>query len=114
MRSKGMRPSVVGPVDVEIAKQLCFDRFVAVSDPLDAGLVRALDAYVDERVDDLVGLVRDLVGFDTVSVDLAPGSEHRTNEEGALQEFVGRRAGRPRRGASTSGSPTPASCATTR
>ena len=62
---------------------------MAVSDPLDPGLVAALDAYVDERLDDLVGLVRDLVGFDTVSVDLAPGSEHRENEEGALQEMVG-------------------------
>jgi acetylornithine deacetylase len=68
---------------------LCFDPFVAVSDPLDPGLVRALDAYVDESLDDLVALVRDLVGFNTVSVDLAPGSEHRTNEEGALQEMVG-------------------------
>ena len=58
-------------------------------DALDPGLVDALDAYVDERLDDLVGLVRELVSFNTVSVDLAPGSEHRTNDEGALQEMVG-------------------------
>jgi acetylornithine deacetylase len=67
---------------------LCFDPFVAGAQ-LDPALVDELDSYVDERLDDLVGLVRDLVGFDTVSVDLAPGSEHRENEEGALQELVG-------------------------
>jgi acetylornithine deacetylase len=56
---------------------------------LDAGLTSALDAYIDERTDDLVELTRTLVRFETVSVDLAPESEHRTNDEGALQEFVG-------------------------
>lgn len=59
------------------------------ADPLDPALVDALDAFVDERLDDLVALVRDLVGFNTVSVDLAPGSEHRENQEGALQDMVG-------------------------
>jgi acetylornithine deacetylase len=47
------------------------------------------DAFIDERLDDLVELTRDLVGFNTVSVDLAPGSEHRTNHEGELQAYVG-------------------------
>ena len=56
---------------------------------LDLAPVEELDSYVDEHLDDLVGLVRDLVRFDTVSVDLAPGSDHRENEEGALQELVG-------------------------
>ena len=87
---------------------------MAVSDPLDSGLVRALDAYVDERLDDLVELVRDLVGFDTVSVDLAPGSEHRENEEGALQEMVGAACWPTSAPRSTSGSPTRRRCATTR
>ena len=32
-------------------------------------------------------------GFDTVSVDLSPGSDHRRNEEAQLQEFVGTRLG---------------------
>jgi acetylornithine deacetylase len=51
----------------------------------------SVDAYVDAHVDDLVGLVRALVGFDTTSVDLSPGSTHTTNEEGDLQAFVGER-----------------------
>jgi acetylornithine deacetylase len=56
---------------------------------LDAGLIGALDAYIEDRADDLVELTRTLVRFNTVSVDLAPESEHRANDEGALQEFVG-------------------------
>jgi acetylornithine deacetylase len=60
---------------------------------LDAGLTQAVDAFITERADDLVGLVRSLVGFDTVSVDLAPGSEHCENEELELQGFVADRLG---------------------
>jgi acetylornithine deacetylase len=56
---------------------------------LDVGAMREVDAFVAERTADLVELVRTLVRFETVSVDLAPGSEHRGNDEGALQEFVG-------------------------
>lgn len=58
---------------------------------LDSGVVAALDGYIDERRNDLVGLVRRLVGFETVSVDLEPGSEHRENQEAELQEYVGAR-----------------------
>ncbi len=58
---------------------------------LDSGLVTALDDYIEERSDDLIELVRRLVGFNTVSVDLEPGSEHRENQEGELQEYVGAR-----------------------
>ena len=64
-----------------------FDRFVETA--LDAAVAAQADAFIDDRLDDLVQLTRDLVGFDTVSVDLAPGSEHRTNQEGELQAFVG-------------------------
>jgi acetylornithine deacetylase len=56
---------------------------------LDTGVVRAFDDFIGERADDLVALARSLVRFETVSVDLAPGSEHRRNEEGLLQAFVG-------------------------
>jgi acetylornithine deacetylase len=66
-----------------------FDPFVEVGSAIDAAVVADADAFVDERLDDLVELTRDLVGFDTVSVDLAPGSEHRTNQEGELQAYVG-------------------------
>ena len=51
----------------------------------------SVDAYVDSHVDELVGLLRALVGFDTTSVDLSPGSTHTTNDEGDLQAFVGDR-----------------------
>jgi acetylornithine deacetylase/succinyl-diaminopimelate desuccinylase-like protein len=54
-------------------------------------LAKAVDAYITERADDLVALVRGLVGFNTVSVDLSPGSEHRENEELELQRLVGDR-----------------------
>ena len=53
----------------------------------------AVDAFVAEREDELVQLVRTLVGFETVSVDLSPGSEHRENQEGELQAFVAERLG---------------------
>ncbi|HSK15676.1 MAG TPA: ArgE/DapE family deacylase [Gaiellaceae bacterium] len=52
---------------------------------------QAIDAYVDEHADDLVELVRDLVRFDTTSVDLSPGSEHTENEEAALQAYAAER-----------------------
>jgi acetylornithine deacetylase len=55
------------------------------------GVLEAVDDFVAERTDDLVDLVRTLVGFETVSVDLSPGSEHRTNHEGPLQRFVAER-----------------------
>jgi acetylornithine deacetylase len=55
---------------------------------LDAGLVREIDVFLEEHVGELVELTRSLVRFETVSVDLSPGSEHRTNEEGLLQAFV--------------------------
>ena len=51
----------------------------------------SVDAYVDSHVDELVGLLRALVGFDTTSVDLSPGSTHTTNDEGDLPAFVGER-----------------------
>jgi acetylornithine deacetylase len=57
----------------------------------DAGSIAAVDAFIDERADELVELVRSLVRFNTVSVDLAPGSEHRENEEAQLQELVAER-----------------------
>ena len=60
----------------------------------DPGVLEAVDAFIAERTDDLVGLVRSLVGYDTVSVDLSPGSDHRQNEEAQLQEFVGGRLAR--------------------
>jgi acetylornithine deacetylase len=56
---------------------------------LDAGVAREIDAFIADRTDDLVSLTRSLVRFETVSVDLSPGSEHRTNQEGALQEYIG-------------------------
>jgi acetylornithine deacetylase len=66
---------------------LWFDLFVETA--IDAVVAAEADAFIDERLDDLVQLTRDLVGFDTVSVDLAPGSEHRANQEGDLQAYVG-------------------------
>ena len=50
-----------------------------------------VDDHIEARVDDLVELVRTLVGFDTTSVDLSPDSEHRTNDERPLQEYVAER-----------------------
>jgi acetylornithine deacetylase len=54
----------------------------------DAGLADAIDTFIADRTDELVDLVRTLVGFNTVSVDLSPDSEHRENEERELQLFV--------------------------
>jgi acetylornithine deacetylase len=51
--------------------------------------VEAVDGFIEAGRDDLVDMVRRLVGFDTTSVDLSPGSTHTTNDEGALQEYVG-------------------------
>src|SRR5687768_4321413 len=47
-----------------------------------------VDRYIEGHADELVELVQTLVRFDTTSVDLSPGSTHRTNDEAALQEFV--------------------------
>lgn len=47
-----------------------------------------LDGWIDAHADDLVALTQQLVRFETVSVDLSPGSEHRENEEGALQAVM--------------------------
>ncbi|MCW3000390.1 MAG: acetylornithine deacetylase or succinyl-diaminopimelate desuccinylase [Solirubrobacterales bacterium] len=47
-----------------------------------------VDAYVERHEQDLVALVQGLVRFDTTSVDLSPGSEHRENEEAACQAFA--------------------------
>jgi acetylornithine deacetylase len=55
---------------------------------LDSGVLRAVDDFVAEGTARLVELARALVRFETVSVDLAPGSEHRTNQEAELLEFV--------------------------
>jgi acetylornithine deacetylase len=55
---------------------------------LDAAVLSDLDGFIAERAGDLVELTRSLVRFDTVSVDLAPGSEHRANQEGELQAFA--------------------------
>jgi acetylornithine deacetylase len=57
----------------------------------DAGLVEALDSYIEERTDELVDLLRGMVACNTVSVDLSPGSEHRENEESRIQELMGER-----------------------
>jgi acetylornithine deacetylase len=59
----------------------------------DPGPAAAADAFIAERTGELVELVRTLVAFDTVSVDLAPGSEHRENQERELQELVAARLG---------------------
>jgi acetylornithine deacetylase len=64
---------------------------VATDGSLDLGIAEETDAYIAEHSGDLVELVRSLVGFRTVSVDLSPGSEHRENEEKELQEFVAAR-----------------------
>jgi acetylornithine deacetylase len=53
--------------------------------------IAALDAYIDEHLTDVVELTQAMVRHNTVSVDLSPESEHRTNDEGALQEMMGER-----------------------
>lgn len=59
----------------------------------DPGVIAGVDAYIEERWADLVEFVRELVRFDTVSVDISPGSDHRRNEEKLLQEVVADRLG---------------------
>ncbi|MDX6438210.1 MAG: acetylornithine deacetylase, partial [Gaiellaceae bacterium] len=51
----------------------------------------AVDDYIADHEADLVELVRTLVGWDTTSVDLAPGSAHTENQEGPLQAWVAER-----------------------
>jgi hypothetical protein len=48
--------------------------------------VEAVDDFIETGRDELVEIVRRLVGFDTTSVDLSPGSTHTTNDEAALQD----------------------------
>jgi acetylornithine deacetylase len=50
-----------------------------------------VDDHIAAHEDDLVRLVCDLVGFDTTSVDLSPGSAHTQNHEAELQDYVGDR-----------------------
>ncbi|MFL5827057.1 MAG: ArgE/DapE family deacylase [Thermoleophilaceae bacterium] len=61
---------------------------MATREGLDPVLGEAVDAFIAERSEQLVEFVRTLVGFNTVSVDLSPGSDHRQNEEAQLQAFV--------------------------
>ncbi len=51
----------------------------------------AVDDWIGGHEHELVELVRTLVGFDTTSVDLSPGSTHTENEEVALQAVVAER-----------------------
>jgi acetylornithine deacetylase len=51
-------------------------------------LAEAVDAFIHERTEELVDLVHSMVGCQTVSVDLSPGSEHRENEEHLLQQLL--------------------------
>jgi acetylornithine deacetylase len=51
----------------------------------------AVDDYIADHETELVELVRALVGYDTTSVDLSPGSSHTENSEGALQAYVAER-----------------------
>lgn len=53
----------------------------------------AVDAWILAHEDELVELVRTLVGLDTTSVDLSPGSTHTENEEAELQAAVAERLG---------------------
>jgi acetylornithine deacetylase len=62
----------------------------------DSGALAAIDAFIDDQLDQLVELVQTLVRFQTVSVDLEPGSDHRANEEDRLQEVVADRLARLR------------------
>lgn len=48
----------------------------------------ALDAYIDEHAADVVELTQAMVRHNTVSVDLSPESDHRANDERALQEMM--------------------------
>lgn len=60
----------------------------------DPGAIAAVDAYIEEQQADLVDFVQELVRFNTVSVDLSAGSDHRHNEEKPLQEVVADRLAR--------------------
>jgi acetylornithine deacetylase len=60
----------------------------------DTGRLAAIDTFVDDQLDEVVELVQTLVRFQTVSVDLEPGSDHRANEENSLQEVVADRLAR--------------------
>jgi acetylornithine deacetylase len=64
---------------------------MATREGWDPGLAEGIDEFIAEQADDLLELLRRLVGFNTVSVDLSPGSDHRENEESELQEFVAER-----------------------
>jgi acetylornithine deacetylase len=57
----------------------------------ETGLIEALDGYIDDHAADVVELTQAMVRYNTVSVDLSPDSEHRTNDEGALQAMMGDR-----------------------
>ncbi len=50
-----------------------------------------MDDYIADHEGELVDLVRTLVGYDTTSVDLSPGSAHTENQEGPLQAYVAER-----------------------
>lgn len=62
-----------------------------MSDTADAGLLRDVDEAVLARRADLVAAAQTLIRFETVSVDLSPGSEHQHNDEAALQAWAGER-----------------------
>jgi acetylornithine deacetylase len=57
------------------------------------GIISGVDSHIVQHEGDLVGLVCDLVRFDTTSVDLSPGSDHTSNHEADLQAYI---AGRVR------------------
>lgn len=59
----------------------------------DAGLLRAIDDTIFARRDDLIEATQALARFETVSVDLSPGSEHQHNDEASLQAWVADRLG---------------------
>src|SRR3989442_3188123 len=52
------------------------------------GVISGVDSHIVQHEGDLVGLVCDLVRFDTTSVDLSPGSDHTSNHEADLQAYV--------------------------
>ncbi len=58
---------------------------------IDPNLIEAVDAGIEERADELVGLVQAWVRLNTVCVDLSPESERRDNEEGDLQALIAER-----------------------
>jgi len=64
---------------------------MSVETSRDERVVEALDEYIAQSEGELVQMLQTMVRFNTVSVDLEPGSEHTTNDEKALQEFIGGR-----------------------